>query len=72
MFKSEFKFEPYIDLIKINSKYRIVVFKYLVRTCWKSNEVVALDQSPQLKIDDVTSAMLPKMLYTLYWNAPLI
>ena len=44
----------------------------LVRTFLKLNEVETLDQSPQLKIEDVRSAMLWKMKSNLYWNAPLI
>ena len=66
MFESEFKFEPYLELVK-DLKYRIAVSKL-----WKLNEVDTLDRSPQLKIEDVPSAMLSKMKFTLYWNAPLI
>ena len=73
MFKSEFKFEPYLELLK-DPKYIGLQFQSLelVRTCLKLNEVDTLDRSPQLKIEDVPSAMLSKMKSTLYWNAPLI
>ena len=72
IFKSEFKFEPYLDTVK-NPKYRIAVSKLRpICTCLKSNEVDTLDLLPQLKIDAVLSAMLLKMNSTFYWNAPLI
>ena len=63
MFKSEFK------IGNIGLQFQSLE---LVRTCLKLNEVDTLDRSPQLKIEDVPSAMLSKMKSTLYWNAPLI
>ena len=72
IFKSEFKFEPYLDLIKILNIGSQFQSLEPVRTCLKSNEVDTLDLLPQLKIDAVLSAMLLKMNSTFYWNAPLI
>ena len=72
IFKSEFKFEPYLDLVKILNIGSQFQSLEPVRTCLKSNEVDTLDLLPKLKIDAVLSAMLLKMNSAFYWNAPLI
>ena len=65
MFKSEFKYEPHLDQVK--TRYIDLQFHSLdlVRTCLKSNEVEALNQSAQLERDTVPSAMLSKLRSTL-------
>ena len=68
----EFWFEPYLDIVKnlnIGSQFQSLE---LVHTCLKLNEVDIFDQSPQLQINAVPTAMLLKMNFIFYWNAPVI
>ena len=61
IFISEFKFKPYVDLVKIlriGSQFQSLE---PVRTCLKSIEIDTLDLLPQLKTDAVLCAMLLKM-----------